>query len=105
MGVVLHICVTCRGDPPSRDRVPPGRRLAQAVLALTDAAVRLTPVACMNLCAQGCNAALTGADGRTRVAGGLSPADAAAVVEWARGGAMPGRCIAEIPPSHSQDTA
>ncbi len=105
MPVVLHICVTCRGDPPARTAVPPGRRLAQAVLALTDAGTRIIPVACMNLCAQGCNVALTGADGRMRVAGGLGPADAAAVAAWALGGAMPGRCIAERPPFHSQDTA
>lgn len=105
MSVVLHICVTCRGDPPAQAAVPPGRRLAQAVLALTDERIRLTPVACMNLCRHGCNAALTGADGWTRVVGGLSPADAAAVAAWAMGGAMPGRCITEIPPFHSQDTA
>lgn len=105
MSVELHICVTCRGNPPAQTAVPPGRRLAQAVLALTDADIRLAPVACMNLCAQGCNAALTGADGWTRVAGGLSPADAPAVAAWAKGGAMPGRCIATIPTSHSQDTA
>lgn len=102
----LSICVTCRGWPPARDRVPPGRRLAQRVLALTmaadGAAPDPVPIACMNLCRHGCNAALTGADGVTVIAGGLGPGDAA-VLAWAQGGAIPGRLVAVTAPGWQPD--
>lgn len=111
MTVTLHVCVNCRGRPgmrgPAPSAVPPGRRLAQAVLRLTLADEAplsdgpmpdLVPVACMNACAHGCNAALTDAGGRTRLVGGLGPGDAAALIGWARGGPQPGRLLAEIPP-------
>lgn len=98
MGTTLYICISCRGHPPASARVAPGKRLAQAVLMLADADLPLVPVACMNRCAHGCNAALKGADGRTRIIGGLGPEDAAAVIAWAEGGPNPGHLLAIIPP-------
>lgn len=97
MGVTLYICTSCRGMPPSRDSVPPGRRLAQAVLIQGDEDLPLIPVACKDRCAHGCNAALTDDKGETRIIGGLTPDDAVALIAWVKGGPMPGRLIDIIP--------
>lgn len=87
MRATLHICTTCRGAPPAPPDAP---------------GLRVIPTPCLNACARGPAAALTGADGWTHITGALDAASGPALAAWAAGGAAPGRLIASIPPEYQE---
>jgi predicted metal-binding protein len=85
---LLHVCTTCRAGLPLADGgVPMGADLYAGIaarLARTDAPVVLRKVECLATCERGCTATISMPGKWTYLLGGLNPAMADDIVDYAR---------------------
>ncbi|MCW8307499.1 DUF1636 domain-containing protein [Acidiphilium sp. PA] len=101
----LHVCITCRaGLPLEPGGVPMGADLYAALAACAEGApVVLRGVECLAMCAHGCSAAISMPGKWSYLLGGLRPAMAGDLMDYARsyvasgsGTIMPSRRAASL---------
>ena len=85
MGVILHVCTTCRAGQPLVDGEPcAGARMGAAIGALAvPEGVTVKPVECLSACKFGPTIALSGPDRWSYLYGPVTEDDAALILDYA----------------------
>ncbi len=83
MRPVLHVCITCRMGRDLEDERPPGLDLHDAIASRAGGIAEVRAVRCLAACSRGCTAAIESPGKWTTLLGGLAPAVADDLIDYA----------------------